>query len=256
MNIVIFTDLDGTFLDHFTYSYKDLLPCFTVIRQNNVPIVFVTSKTRAEVKLLVAELDYDVIFSVENGAAVFFPEKLKLYDKVFGKKLDEIKGFFDCHKDKFFLRSIFDIQEEYLSKKVNMDISRVGLLKQREFSLPFFAENLHELNKFIQICEDNGYKILKGGRFYHLVGKSQDKGVAVRYIKGILNGNLKSIGLGDSGNDYDMLINVDYPVVIKKYDGSYDEKLLTIKNAIKSRFIGPEGWCEVVMNFLKEEGNG
>lgn len=256
MKYIIFTDLDGTFLDHFSYSYKDAISCIDIIKEKNIPLVFITSKTKLEVEKIISEIEYNIIFSVENGAAVYFPGDLSVHNKIFGESIEKIRQFYEKIKVKYELISIFEVDEEKLSKMVSLKIETVRLTKNREFSLPFLMKSKEVFKDLESEANFCGFKILKGGRFYHLVSKNQDKGVALNYIKDILGKGSKSIGLGDSGNDYDLLSNVDIPIIIKRYDNSYDEKLLTIKGGIKSRFIGPKGWCDSLIKFLKEANSG
>ena len=60
--------------------------------------------------------------------------------------------------------------------------------------------------------ERRGLRVVKGGRFFHLMGRV-DKGDAVRKVIQIYSGNLGeemlSLGLGDSENDLEMLNAVD-----------------------------------------------
>ena len=49
---VVFTDLDGSFLDHSTYDYTPALPAVTRLAALGIPIIPVTSKTLAEIEAL------------------------------------------------------------------------------------------------------------------------------------------------------------------------------------------------------------
>ena len=42
--IVIFTDLDGSLLDHDTYSYAEAEPCLTYLHKQCIPLIFTSSK--------------------------------------------------------------------------------------------------------------------------------------------------------------------------------------------------------------------
>ena len=46
--MVIFTDLDGTLLDHENYSFRMALPALDLLRRRGVPVVPVSSKTAPE----------------------------------------------------------------------------------------------------------------------------------------------------------------------------------------------------------------
>ena len=45
---LVFTDLDGTLLDHDTYGWEAASPALAQCRERGIPIVLVSSKTRAE----------------------------------------------------------------------------------------------------------------------------------------------------------------------------------------------------------------
>ena len=49
---LIFTDLDGTLLDARTYSWAGAEPALAEIERRRIPLILVTSKTRAEVEPL------------------------------------------------------------------------------------------------------------------------------------------------------------------------------------------------------------
>ena len=50
---VVYTDLDGTLLDHYTYAFNEALETIKSLKARGVPVVPCTSKTRAEtVKLM------------------------------------------------------------------------------------------------------------------------------------------------------------------------------------------------------------
>ena len=37
--LLVFTDLDGTLLDHDTYSFEAALPCINLLKNNDIPII-------------------------------------------------------------------------------------------------------------------------------------------------------------------------------------------------------------------------
>jgi len=50
MNLVVFTDLDGTLLGHDDYSYEAARDGMERIRYQQIPLIFTTSKTRLEIE--------------------------------------------------------------------------------------------------------------------------------------------------------------------------------------------------------------
>ena len=87
---LVFTDLDGTLLDN-KYSFKKATSALKLLKQRKIPLIFCTSKTRAESELYQRKLHIREPFIAENGGAIFIPKdyfdfKFK-YDKKVGNHL-------------------------------------------------------------------------------------------------------------------------------------------------------------------------
>ena len=70
---LIFSDLDGSLLDHDNYCHKAADELLLELERDQVPVVLTTSKTGAEVISIREELNNCYPFIVENGAAIFIP---------------------------------------------------------------------------------------------------------------------------------------------------------------------------------------
>ena len=70
---VIYTDLDGTLLDHHTYAFDEALETIKALMDRGIPIVPCTSKTRAETVNLMQTMGIDGPMIIENGAAIWVP---------------------------------------------------------------------------------------------------------------------------------------------------------------------------------------
>ena len=71
--LVVFTDLDGTLLDHHSYSWRAALPAMERLAANGIPLVLNSSKTAAEMRELQRAMGLRAPFIAENGAAVVIP---------------------------------------------------------------------------------------------------------------------------------------------------------------------------------------
>ena len=49
-SFLVFTDLDGSLLDHNTYSYLDARPQLYALERLGIPLIPATSKTRVEIE--------------------------------------------------------------------------------------------------------------------------------------------------------------------------------------------------------------
>ena len=72
MKFLIFSDLDGTFLNHNTYSYGSLKNYINNL-DLEFDLIFVTSKTFEEILDIQNKLNINHPFIAENGACIFFP---------------------------------------------------------------------------------------------------------------------------------------------------------------------------------------
>lgn len=271
---IIFTDLDGTLLDHDTYEYKDALEALDYIRHQRIPLILCSSKTRAEIEYYRRELGLEDPFIVENGAAIFIPQGiLDTGDMAFveygdykvielGTQYSRIKGLFAAIKAETGLRffGFSEMSVDQVVELTGLGRDMAALAQQRDYSEPFLFEDapwrvLEEEARLADLeraAEKRGLKITRGGRFYHLVGDN-DKGKAVQILKKLYETEghvLVSVGLGDSPNDFPMLENVDIPVLIKKKDGQY-APCSKVKKVILAPDVGPKGWNRAVLDLVR-----
>lgn len=75
MSWAVITDLDGTLLDHETYSWEGAEPALDLLRQRGIPVVLCTSKTWAETRRLAERMGISGPAIVENGSAVRFGDE-------------------------------------------------------------------------------------------------------------------------------------------------------------------------------------
>ncbi len=262
--LIIFTDLDGSLLDHYTYSFEKAKPALSMIKKNQIPLIITTSKTRKEIEIIQKKLDIKEPFISENGGGIFFPEgyrnfhienclSVENYCLIqLGKSYREIVEFEKDIIKKVKLKGFYFMSVEEIANLTGLSIEEAKLAKEREFTEPFVLYEEDKLSFLEKKAKERGIKITKGGRFYHFIGENQDKGKAVKIVKDIFEKNtgekVISVGIGDSKNDIPMLEVVDIPVLIKKYDGTYES--FSSKNLIKSEYPGSQGWNQVVINIL------
>jgi mannosyl-3-phosphoglycerate phosphatase len=254
---IIFTDLDGTLLDHYSYSYQAAKPALSMIKGKKIPLVFVSSKTKDEIVNLQSRMGFrSMPFVVENGSGIFIPKRF--FSDLpqggvikFGKTYDEIVKIVKDISKKYgyIIKGYHNLTDQNLERLTGLSGEDLKRSRNRLFSLPLLSDVeaeriiLPEINTY-------GLKILHGGRFMHLLGET-DKGKAVQIIRARLPGSSWiSIGLGDSLNDLELLKAVEIPVLLRKYDGKYDESI-KVPNMIVSLNSGPQGWNECVLKIIK-----
>lgn len=263
MSLILFTDLDGTLLNHDDYAYEDAKPALKRIEAENIPLIIVTSKTKQEVKKLQKELGLEEPFIVENGGGIFFPRNYRNFrvgdceqkndDCVvqLGRSYDDIRRFFLQVKEQFGIKGFGDMDSDEIMNLTGLPRQQARLARQRDFTEPFTIEET-KIEQLRALASYQGMKITRGGRFYHLIGVDQDKGRAVEITTNIFKKNLTedivTAGLGDSQNDVPMLKQVDMPVLIPKPDGEYED--IDLPNMLKAPYPGSLGWNEAVIGIL------
>jgi len=263
---IIFTDLDGTLLDFETYSFEQAGGALASIREKNIPLVAVTSKTAEEVKQIIRALNISHPFVVENGGGIYFPET---YPGEFPRTqpdngyyvvhfatpviqppdvLDEISSHIGIP-----LQGISRLSVEEIMSYTGLSAEEAEKAKRRHFSEPFvLPRGKDTLKKIIRLSYSYNYKIVLGGRFAHLIPKDSGKGNAVTFLldfykKQFPDSPVISIGLGDSYNDFDFLSITDISIIIR----NKGRILRSVKkNWIVSQKNGVEGWAEEVKKII------
>jgi len=80
-----------------------------------------------------------------------------------------------------------------------------------------------------------------------------DKGRAARFLQSAYAESsglpVMSIGLGDSANDLPLLKSVDFPVLVQKPGGGYDDAI-SLPRLYYARGEGPKGWSAALLDVL------
>ncbi len=265
--ILVYTDLDGTLLDANSYSYESALPALTVLRQKNIPLIFCTSKTRAEIEKIRLQLGNNHPFIPENGGAVFIPKTYPLQDFYYDKEdlnyriielgtdyqkirvaLKQIQTSFPAK-----IRGFGDLSLMEVANLCGFSSDQAELSKKREYDEPFLVDDSTLIEQIEKIALRLQLRVTRGGRFFHLTG-ANDKGKAVTLLTDIYRKkliSLKTIALGDSQNDLPMLRAADFPVLVQKPGGNYDSSI-KISNIALAPGAGPTGWNEAVLKILDD----
>jgi mannosyl-3-phosphoglycerate phosphatase len=268
---IIFTDLDGTLLDHDTYDWKDAEPALDLCKKLGVSVVFVSSKTRAEMEDLRGKMAISGPFISENGGGIFFSDtdfqdppansvpvpnhegmwKLSVglpYSHLI-RALQEIREELGLN-----LKGFSDMRVKEISHLTGLDGETARMAAVREFDEPFLIDDKQpgDESAVIKAAEQRGLSVATGGRFYHLQG-GNDKGQSMEMVISWYEqsyGNVTSIALGDSPNDFSMLERADYPVLVRsQHDFPWlKEKIHRLRI---SREKGPAGWNSMVLTILK-----
>jgi mannosyl-3-phosphoglycerate phosphatase len=262
MALIIFTDLDGTLLNQEDYDYTPALGMLEQLKQKRIPVIPVTSKTRAEVEGLRQEIGLKDPFIVENGSAVFIPRGDRRF--VFSEANQEDDYYLELLGCTYAeareglravagdlgesLRGFGDLSETEIQSLTGLPLEEVKLAKTREFTEPFVTPHHLPTGKIERAAAKYNFRVLVGDRFSHLIGSNAGKGRAVKWLMETYQPaeaeKLVTVGLGNSPNDLEMLETVDIPIVIASRKGVHPG--LATKGWQIAPSPGSQGWAEAV----------
>ena len=261
---VVFSDLDGTLLDHDTYSYTPAKPALDQMRDLQVPLVLCSSKTRAEMTPLHAELGLSAPFIAENGGGVFAPPDCRISGGEawsdagegwrvleIGLPIDEVRQRAQDILSRLKLKGFGELRNRDVAKLTGLSKAQATLARSREFNEPIMPPTDEaQAQELITAAEEAGLQVTRGGRFWHLLGGG-DKGKAVRLLKVLYakrDPEMLSMALGDAPNDLPMLEAVERPVLVARPDGSHAD--LALEGLIREPLAGPAGFNHAVLATL------
>lgn len=250
--LVVFSDLDGTLLDHGNYSFEPARPALAALAERNIPLILATSKTAAEVALLHRALDLgDWPAIVENGAGLFRPGKAATDTA----RYDALRAVLDALPPD--LRSGFtgfgDMSDAEVARITGLPLQDAALARRRQHSEPGLWQGDDTTREaFLSALAEKGIAARSGGRFLTL-SHGRTKADGLREIASAL-GAARTLALGDAPNDTDMLQAADMGVIIRNDHGPGIPPLPgEVKGTIRrSTLPGPQGWASEVLRILNE----
>lgn len=263
--LLVYTDLDGTLLDHHSYDFSPAVPVLARLERLGCPWILNTSKTFAELLTLRERLGHRHPFIVENGAAVYLPadclpgcadlpEEQGFRVRRFGPEraallqaIAPFRGEYDCTG--FSEMSVAEVQA--CTGLAREDAWRAS---QRGFSEPLLWRDCESaLQRFSAAVAAQGLNVVRGGRFVHVTGRF-DKAtpmpwLGAQYARESGSG-FKVLALGDGQNDVAMLEAADLAVIVRS--PTHAPPTVRGRSVTLTHALGPEGWAQAVSAVLDQ----
>ncbi len=269
--LIVFTDLDGSLLDHDSYDWRTARPALQRLHELGAPLLLNSSKTVAEQQELRLELSNPHPFIAENGHVTAIPAgyfegktdlAAALETNCTGTSYREIRAILEELRNEhgFRFRGFGDLDTQTVATRCNFSPAAAALAQQRLATEPLQWEDSESaLVKLTELLATRNLCVVRGGRFVHVSGPG-DKGTATidllaRYRQMWPGHRLVTVALGDSANDLPMLNAVDHAVVIPPRQGRAIAPLAagTVHVAPTP---GPSGWNLAMLSLLDELGYG
>lgn len=262
---IIFTDLDGTLLDK-DYSFKKAEEGLKLLKEKNIPLIICTSKTRAEIEKYRKKIKNKHPFISENGGAIFIPKDYFKFSFKYTKKTkdyyiielgerykklrEELKKIESKTRTKII--SFGEMSLKNISYETNLPKEEVKLARKREYDEAFRIIGKGK-DKILREIKKRNLNYLKGGNYFHIIGEN-DKGKAMNILKNIYEKEnkkkIKTLAIGDSYNDKEMLKNADESFLVQKNDEKWEK--IDLKKIKKIKGVGPKGWNNIITEKYQE----
>ncbi|MER3381980.1 mannosyl-3-phosphoglycerate phosphatase-related protein [Pectobacterium aroidearum] len=260
--LIIFSDLDGSLLDHETYRWDAAQPWLTRLANEAIPLIITTSKTAAEVAPLRQALGLEHYpYIAENGAIAVLPPTWQTHPdyprKRSGVEYSVIRTqLAQLRTSGFRFKGFGDMSSAEIAEVTGLKEQDAQRAQQREGSEPLvWLDEPTALSRFSQLLAEVGLALTQGGRFYHVMSAQTSKGFMVNWIKTQYTEkygtDIKTLGLGDGPNDISLLCAMDYAVLIK----GKGNQIVTLPESHSGKQYhtqapGPQGWSEGLAHFI------
>jgi mannosyl-3-phosphoglycerate phosphatase len=252
-DLLVFTDLDGTLIDHNTYGYGPAVPAIEAISRLSAGLVLASSKTAPEISSLRRDIgaeNWPAI--VENGAGLLPPFNSESSGADEYKAVRSALALVPAHLRALF-RGFGDVSVDEVVQMTGLATEAACLAQQRSFSEPgTWLGTMSQKQEFLGKLSEHGVTAQQGGRFLTLSFGSdkvdQMRSIIDRYKP------RHTIALGDAPNDRAMLEYADIGIVVANPAHPPLPKLKTedAGRIIRTKEAGPTGWNSAVLDAIAQ----
>lgn len=251
--LLVFTDLDGTLLDHASYDWSPACPALTALRAFGAGLVLASSKTAAEIAPLreaVGFADWPAI--VENGAGTLPPGvQGSAGDSAHRTVLAALAALPADLRDGF--RGFSDMTVDEVAERTGLPAPDAAAAKARQHSEPgLWSGEEAGCAAFVAALQKHGVSARRGGRFLTL-SLGQTKADRMREIAAAAR-PLHTVALGDAPNDTEMLAAADLGIIVANPAATpLPEQPGEAAGHIRRTILpGPAGWNRAILDLLSD----
>lgn len=247
MRLLVFTDLDGTLLDHGSYDTGPAMPMLGRLARLGVPVILASSKTAAEIAGWQERLGlshWPAI--VENGAALLDGGT---DDSAYRRLRTALAGLAAP------FRGFGDMTDAEVAACTGLSPADAARARRRSHSEPgLWQGDAAGLDRFLADLAALGITARRGGRFLTLsFGGTKAARMAELVARFAPD---TTIALGDAPNDIEMLTAADRAIIVRN-DGGPGIPPLPGEDqgrVLRTRAEGPSGWAEGLAAALADLG--
>ncbi|MFZ5786659.1 MAG: HAD-IIB family hydrolase [Acidobacteriota bacterium] len=240
----VFTDLDGTLLEPDGALRPEARRAVRDLAASGVAVFLVTSKTTAEIELVLAAVGVACHAGFENGAGIrhadgtveLSPAALPV------ATLRAVCGDLR-RRTGVSLRTLEELDDAELARATGLSGRALTAARRRTATLPMLVASGDDGALLAALPSDPRVRLLRGNRFLHLQGRHDKADVVPRLLA--LGGldRSEAVACGDAPNDAGLLASVRTPVIVPGADGPHPELVRLFPGAIVAPHPHGRGWA-------------
>lgn len=261
---VIFSDLDGTFLDD---GYRPALDrdAFARVAQR-WRVIWVSSRTAGELAQVQAQLGHREDAIGENGgiclcwteararALGMTEQRGDAWVARLAQPVEEVRGHVRSAFARFDapLRTVDEMSSRELAERSGYSVADAERARARQTSVLIADADTSDprVAQALDALRAAGCSVTHGGRWTSVI-RGSDKGAAVRAWLAAVHGDGHApvgtvAAIGNADNDEPLLRAVPRAFAVRAADGSYAERLASVPNVTRLARAGTAGWTEML----------
>lgn len=254
MQLIVFSDLDGTLLDHRDYGFGPARPALEALRAAGGRLILATSKTEAEIEPIRRAVGFaDCPAIVENGAGLAPPDGV---ERPAGEPTDHARVRAALERLPQDLRDRFagfsDWSAAEIASRTGLPIEAARAARERLFTEPgLWLGTEADRERFLKALGEEGISARMGGRFLTL-SLGRTKADMMRDVLASAPADRLTVALGDAPNDAEMLEEADIAVIVANpaHPPLPPLRREPDPNVLRTEAPGPAGWNAAMLDIL------
>lgn len=266
---VIFTALEDVLLDPRTGLFGEAEAGLDALAERRIPLVLLSSRTRAQLEPLRRKMGHGHPFVTENGGGIFVP------DGYFNLRIpgSERRGRHLCvplgRPYKEVIEALVDIAEECeagvagfhhmsakeIAENTGLRPREAELARDREFDEPFYFTSADQpaIERFVAAARRRGFTAKSGSTFWHLsAGADQARAVTMlsKLFREATRIKMRAVGIASASADASWLRAVDQPILLAS--PARHAAKVTAETTVAVTHEISTSWSESILNIISE----
>jgi mannosyl-3-phosphoglycerate phosphatase len=251
---IVLTDLDGTLLEPDGTLRLEAREAISSLAMRGIQVCLLTSKTPAELGVIMADLELRGPSGFENGAGIRLASgEIEMSETAVPvAALREVLRYLRARTG-LAVRSLEELDDAKLATITRLSGSALSRVRQRHATLPLIVDPRHDKLLIGALPTAPRVRLVRGNRFLHLQGQHDKADVVPRLLE--LTGHVGRVvvACGDAPNDAEFLAAASIRIIVPAKAGPHPKLMRRLPDAIVAPYPHGKGWA-AVMNALMGDG--